>query len=57
MQNRKNAVIAGYVGNVIEWYDFALYGFMASILSQLFFQVTMKSLLFWQLTEFSQLVL
>ncbi|WP_300524453.1 MFS transporter [Alcanivorax sp.] len=37
MQNRKNAVIAGYVGNVIEWYDFALYGFMASILSQLFF--------------------
>jgi len=34
---RKTAVIAGIVGNVMEWYDFALYGFMAPILSQLFF--------------------
>ncbi|MGD8368481.1 MAG: MFS transporter [Desulfobacterales bacterium] len=34
---RKTAVIAGIVGEVMEWYDFALYGFMASILSELFF--------------------
>jgi MHS family proline/betaine transporter-like MFS transporter len=34
---RKTAVIAGIIGNIIEWYDFALYGFMATILSKLFF--------------------
>jgi len=34
---RKTAVIAGVIGNIIEWYDFALYGFMATILSSLFF--------------------
>jgi len=34
---RKTAVIAGIVGNIMEWYDFALYGFMASTLSELFF--------------------
>lgn len=31
------ALAAGTVGNILEWYDFALYGFMASILSGLFF--------------------
>ncbi|RTQ99656.1 MFS transporter [Halomonas nitroreducens] len=30
-------VAAGIIGNVLEWYDFALYGFMASILSRVFF--------------------
>lgn len=30
-------VAAGMIGNVIEWYDFALYGFMAVIISELFF--------------------
>ncbi len=34
---RKTAVIAGIVGEIMEWYDFALYGFMAPILSDLFF--------------------
>lgn len=34
---RKTATAAGVIGNIIEWYDFALYGFMASILSTLFF--------------------
>ena len=28
---------AGAVGNVLEWYDFGLYGFMAPIISSLFF--------------------
>ncbi|MGD8576900.1 MAG: MFS transporter [Thiohalophilus sp.] len=34
---RKTATIAGIIGNIIEWYDFALYGFMATVLSSLFF--------------------
>lgn len=34
---RETATIAGIIGNIIEWYDFALYGFMATILSTLFF--------------------
>ncbi|MDY6825347.1 MAG: MFS transporter [Thermodesulfobacteriota bacterium] len=34
---RHSAIAAGVVGNIMEWYDFALYGYMASILSTLFF--------------------
>lgn len=34
---RYTSVIAGFIGNVVEWYDFALYGYMAGILSGLFF--------------------
>lgn len=34
---RKTATIAGVIGNIVEWYDFALYGFMATVLSTLFF--------------------
>jgi MHS family proline/betaine transporter-like MFS transporter len=30
-------VVAGMFGNILEWYDFALYGFMAVIISELFF--------------------
>ena len=33
---RKN-IIAGVAGNVLEWYDFAVYGFLAPILGDLFF--------------------
>ncbi|HEY2828461.1 MAG TPA: MFS transporter, partial [Pirellulales bacterium] len=33
----KRTVLAGMIGNVMEWYDFALFGFMAPILSPLFF--------------------
>ncbi len=29
--------MAGFIGNIVEWYDFALYGYMASFLSTLFF--------------------
>ena len=35
--HRMTAIAAGTVGNILEWYDFALYGFMASVLSGLFF--------------------
>lgn len=34
---RTTAIAAGVIGNVLEWYDFALYGFMASVLSEVFF--------------------
>lgn len=34
---QKNILIAGCVANVLEWYDFALYGYFASILARLFF--------------------
>lgn len=30
-------LMAGAVGNVIEWYDFSLYGYMAAVVSRLFF--------------------
>ena len=29
--------IAGVLGNVLEWYDFALYGFFSDIIAQVFF--------------------
>lgn len=31
------ALLASLVGNFIEWYDFAIYGFMATVLANLFF--------------------
>ena len=33
----KTIILAGVVGNVIEWYDFALYGYLAPVISLLFF--------------------
>lgn len=34
---RGTALVAGFIGNVVEWYDFALYGYMAGILAEQFF--------------------
>ncbi|MEM7225739.1 MAG: MFS transporter [Pseudomonadota bacterium] len=34
---RKAPALAGAIGNVLEWYDFALYGFFAVTLGRLFF--------------------
>jgi len=34
---KHTALLAGFIGNVVEWYDFALYGYMAGFLSRLFF--------------------
>ncbi|EMP55757.1 major facilitator transporter [Marinobacter santoriniensis NKSG1] len=34
---RKTMILAGFIGNVVEWYDFAVYGYMAGILAALFF--------------------
>jgi MHS family proline/betaine transporter-like MFS transporter len=33
-------VLAGAVGNVVEWYDFALYGYFAPLIGALFFPAT-----------------
>lgn len=34
---RRKAVVAGVIGNVLEWYDFGVYGYFVSTISQLFF--------------------
>lgn len=33
----RKAVIAGVIGNALEWYDFAVYGFFVPVISRLFF--------------------
>ncbi len=36
----KRVVTAGVIGNVLEWYDFAVYGYFASVLAAKFFPST-----------------
>ena len=33
----KKTILAGAIGNVLEWYDFALYGYFAPVFASLFF--------------------
>jgi MFS transporter, MHS family, proline/betaine transporter len=33
----REAIIAGVIGNTLEWYDFAVYGYFVSTISKLFF--------------------
>jgi MHS family proline/betaine transporter-like MFS transporter len=33
----RHRIMAGFVGNVLEWYDFALYGYLAGIIAPVFF--------------------
>lgn len=44
---RRSAILAGVIGNVLEWYDFAVYGYFVPVISQLFFpnQTPLVSLL------------
>ena len=35
--NESRHALAGSIGNVLEWYEFAVYGFLAPIMSPLFF--------------------
>ena len=35
--NNKKVIFAGLIGNVMEWYDFAVYGFFAAVLAPQFF--------------------
>ncbi len=37
-------ILPGLVGNVLEWYDFAIYGYLAPIISHLFFPTDDKTL-------------
>jgi MFS transporter, MHS family, proline/betaine transporter len=37
MQHRSRVVLAGAIGNLLEWYDFGLYGLLAPVLATLFF--------------------
>jgi len=36
-RQRRKARLAGVIGNVVEWYDFALYGYLAAIIGRQFF--------------------
>ena len=40
LSKKQKIVAAGVIGNVIEYYDFALIGFLAVIMGQLFFPST-----------------
>ncbi|MGC4096138.1 MAG: MFS transporter [Nitrospira sp.] len=40
----RKTVAAGAIGNVLEWYDFALFGYFAPVLSRLFFPASDPSL-------------
>jgi MHS family proline/betaine transporter-like MFS transporter len=33
----RHRVMAGFIGNVVEWYDFALYGYLAGVIAPVFF--------------------
>ena len=35
--SRRRIVVAGLVGNVMEWYDFAVYGYFATVIGRQFF--------------------
>lgn len=37
MASYKNIALSGMIGNILEWYDFTLYGYLAVVLSKLFF--------------------
>ncbi len=45
VKHPKRALIAGAVGNFIEWYEFAIYGFLATIIAHNFFQLQGESAL------------
>ena len=37
---RRKAVVAGVIGNILEWYDFGVYGYFVSTISVLFFPLS-----------------
>jgi len=37
MVNSTGQTIAGVMGNVLEWYDFALFGFFSDVIADVFF--------------------
>ncbi|MDJ0042255.1 MFS transporter [Pantoea allii] len=45
VKQHRRALVAGSVGNFIEWYEFAIYGFLATLIAQNFFQLQGESAL------------
>ncbi|WP_306223825.1 hypothetical protein [Bosea beijingensis] len=43
--SRKRAAIATVVGNALEWFDFAIYAFLATSIAKNFFRARTKRLL------------
>ena len=39
----RKAITAGVIGNVLEWYDFGVYGYLVPTISQLFFPKATRS--------------
>src|SRR5262249_31341430 len=37
-QTSKKLVIGCFIGNILEWFDFAIYGYLASTIGELFFR-------------------
>lgn len=35
--SKKNIIVPGIIGNILEWYDFSLYGYFASVIAGQFF--------------------
>ncbi len=35
--SQRRVILAGLIGNVMEWYDFAVYGYFATVIGRLFF--------------------
>jgi MHS family proline/betaine transporter-like MFS transporter len=33
----RHRILGGFIGNVVEWYDFALYGYLAGVIAPVFF--------------------
>ena len=36
-KNTRRVIVAGAIGNVLEWYDFAIYGYFAAEIGRTFF--------------------
>lgn len=41
--SHKKALLAGAVGNFIEWYEFAVYGFLTTVITENFFRLQGES--------------
>jgi len=39
-KGERGAIVGGIVGNVVEWYDFCIYGYFATVIGPLFFPAT-----------------
>jgi len=57
LENLRKVIGAATIGNFVEWFDFAVHGFLATILTGHFFPVKIKQLVFFILLGFSPLLL